>query len=329
MCSIILEAPKLYLDTCHLIRIANLRLGKRNVRDKDVDAYRLLDEYIRERHFGLIFGPSAALEWVDGCATLASALEIASVVDSAALQYEFEGDTFVFLYEVLNELRLSQPNLILPTFDILFVRDPGVEVERALTVLKGCVPEFFDPGELTEEAERFLPQRIPFSKIEDKVRVAWQFKSRRPNVYYERVAGYKDAFNREVASFRATRPKGKPDVIGWMKRFLKIDRIISKFNTDANVDDLLSKLDLTRCPAIRLHLAALDKRIRAGGTPKDNDVDDWMYVPVVPYADLVLTERNLQHFIHQADPSLKSKVTHDPNTAVKLLDKWLAPVRNN
>ena len=91
----ILEAPKLYLDTCHLINIAKVRRSDISVPENRRSAYSQIDECIRSRHFGLIFNPAAPLEWVDGGATLETALEIADVVDSAKLQYEIEMDKIV------------------------------------------------------------------------------------------------------------------------------------------------------------------------------------------------------------------------------------------
>jgi hypothetical protein len=55
----------------------------------------------------------------------------------------------------------------------------------------------------------------------------------------------------------------------------------------------------------------------------DNDVDDWMIVHIVPFADVVLTERKLAHFIRQADPSLGERVTHDPENAIEILRPWI------
>ena len=60
--------------------------------------------------------------------------------------------------------------------------------------------------------------------------------------------------------------------------------------------------------------------MRSGNPPEDNDVDDYMSIPVVPYADVVLTERNLRAFILQADENLKSKVFYKATDAVAQLE---------
>jgi len=59
--------PKLYIDTNHLINIADLR-HNRPLRWGSPDAYAFVDRCIRQ-HFGIILNPHAALEWVEGKAT--------------------------------------------------------------------------------------------------------------------------------------------------------------------------------------------------------------------------------------------------------------------
>ena len=113
------------------------------------------------------------------------------------------------------------------------------------------------------------------------------------------------------------------DDLGWMKRFVRVDRVIAALNPDVPVDELLSRVDLTRCPAVNLFLSAHLARVRANQAVRDNDVDDWMIVHIVPFADVVLTERNLAHFIRQADPSLGRSVTHDPEAAIEILRPWI------
>ena len=49
-------------------------------------------------------------------------LEIAAVVDSAKLQYEVEADHFVYLHEVLTEVRRIAPDIKLPEFEVFYVK---------------------------------------------------------------------------------------------------------------------------------------------------------------------------------------------------------------
>jgi hypothetical protein len=191
------------------------------------------------------------------------------------------------------------------------------------------VPEFFDPEELTEEAHQVSStDEIPFASAQDEVRSAWRFKNKRPNVYQSRVTGYRFAIEREQASYAASK-SGQQDVHGWLKGFLKIDRIVSKLNQGIEIDRLLSQLDLSKCPAVNLNLSAVHRRTQASNIIKDNDVDDWLSVAAIPYADVVLTEKNLGHFVLQAMPSLENKVTAYPNRAAQILEKWLPETVSN
>lgn len=77
-------------------------------------------------------------------------------------------------------------------------------------------------------------------------------------------------------------------------------------------------IDLTRCPGVSLWFRAWEKRLRKGITMKDagNAVHDWEFVAAIPYIDAILTERRLRSLLHEADESLRSKVTSDPEEAL-------------
>lgn len=315
----VLPPPKMYLDTNHLIGIAKARTSVSH------SAYSFIDDLLRKRHFGIIFNPAAPLEWVDGNATIESAQEIAAVIDSAPLQYEFEKDSFVFLHEIQVELRRIQPGIRLPEFEVLLLRDVKKATARALPILRNDVPGFFGEGELLHDDAEW-PNEVGFSTAAEHVECAFRLKNERPAVYRERVEGHKAAYEHDLKSFAAARHGARlprPDVLGWMKRFVRVDRVVAALNPRIAVDELLGRVDLTRCPAVNLSWKTHMKRIRAGQSVDDNDTDDWMFVPVVPYADLVLTERNLAHYIRQADAGLGAKVTHDPQKAIEILKPWL------
>jgi hypothetical protein len=320
----IVEPLKLYLDTNHLINIAKVRKAA-VIPDEVRTAYSAIDEYIRSWQVGLIFQPTTVLEWVDGNATIESANEIAEVVDSAKLQYEFDTDTFVYLHEVLRELKRLDSNLCLPDYEILHVRAEGKLVRRGLGVLLHSVPEFFDDCVLPPGSES-LPVEMPFGSARSHVQQSWSFQHDRPAMSRERVEGHFAAYGEDLAIFqmRKKKPVQADDIVGWMKRFLNVDRILTKLNTDVNVDRLLRSVEIQRCPAIDLYIKAHQKRLRAGNNANENDADDWSsVVPVVPYADLVLTERSLRAFIVQADPSLDAKVAHDPNRIATAIAEYL------
>ena len=57
--------------------------------------------------------------------------------------------------------------------------------------------------------------------------------------------------------------------------------------------------------------------------PKDNDVDDWLLLHVLPYADLVLTDRAFAEVIHFADRTLTERVLSAPVDAARRLEASL------
>jgi hypothetical protein len=314
----ILLPPKIYLDTNHLIGIARVR------KSGGATPYSCIDRYLRDGCLGVIFSPAAPLDWVDGKATVESAKEIAAVVDSARLQYEIEKDSFVFLHEIQAELRRIEPTIRLPDFDVLLLRDTDSSARRPLPVLKNTVPGFFEPRELLNPDVE-LPNEIEFAPAAEHVERAYICKTERPAVYQERVDGHKAAYQHDVDALTRRHKKDftSAENLGWMKRFVRADRVVAALNPGLPVDELLALVDVTRCPAVNLFLEAHLQRVKAGHAVQDNDVDDWMIVHIVPYADVVLTERKLAHFIRQADPALGARVTHDPEKAVEILRPWI------
>lgn len=326
MGNIVLESPKLYLDTSHLINIAKVRKGESlsSTKASFENAYRTIDELIRERHFGIVFNPAAPLEWVDGNATLSTALEIANVIDTAPLQYEIEGDSLVYLREVLDELQRLNPELILPHFPVFSLRTLDSPVRRGLAILANSVPEFFDEGQLAVPPSE-LAAEVPYTSARFCTERAWQFKFNRADAYQERVNGFRFALDQDMRLLQE-RPSKKfvtQDFHNWIRHRLKADRILTKLNPDEDPDRLLDKVELSNCPAISVYFNTRNSRIRSGHSVSDNDVDDWMYLPTLVYADLVLSERQLSHFVRSANPELSDKITHDPNEFVRRVAKWM------
>ncbi len=322
---LILEPPKLYLDTCHLVNIANLRKGKFLGTEERRSAYAQIDTYIQDRHFGIVFNAAAPFEWVDGDATLETAMEIANVVESAKLQYEIDADHFVYLHEILRELRRLDGSLNLPVFEVFHVRDLNGTAKRALGVLAREVPDYFEGYDLPDLSLLAENLDVPFGEVREHVERAWKRKQERPDILQERVEGHKAAVAQDLDLYHSRKQKSftQQDAIEWMKRFLRVGHVLNALNTEVGVDELLREVEIDNCPAVALYFAAHEKRIKAGQPAKDNDVDDWLYVPVFAYADLIMTERNLRAFVAQADAQTAQKATHDPALGVEILREWM------
>ncbi len=311
----VMEKPRrIFLDTAHLVNIARLRRGE-YVPDRFRVAYAHLDAYIQSRRYSVIFSLSSPLDWVDGDATLESALNIAYVIDSSANRLFFEGDQFLFLHELLCECLRVQPGLRIPHFPIFQEIVSGKTIRTGLGTLVNEVPRFASDIETIDGA---FPVEIPAPYAAPSVQLTWQRKQSSPATYHERVHGFGDALDRDIKG----RPDGtihRQDIHNWTKHFLKVDIVLRALNSQITVDEVIDQVDWDRCPAIQLYIKARAKRIRAAFSAKANDVDDWANLPIIPYCDLFLTDRAFREFILQADKSLAHIVHSDPRSAAEAL----------
>ena len=148
-----------------------------------------------------------------------------------------------------------------------------------------------------------------------------RWKERNPETYHERIDAFIASLSEDIArrdEYFRDRQRYQKD---WIKRFLKVDKILKAFNPEINVDGVLDRINTENCLAVSLYWAVREKRMRSGNQPQDNDVDDYLFLPVVPYADIVLTESNLREFILQADRNLESKVFSRVGDALSALEK--------
>ena len=330
---LIVRPPRVYLDTNHLINIAGVRKGRGPRDGGERRAYAFIDQCIRQ-YFGVVFNPAAPLDWVDGNATRDSAMEIAAVIDSAKLQYEIEEDRFVWTAEILNQCHVQDPRIVVPELEVLHLRTPGGSIRSPLLVLRS-VPGYLSDEQLGDNRAKLstLPDRIPVCSARDHVEYAFRFKTEKPHVYREREDGYEAALLQDIeravgrsGSHRFVRSR-KIDKIQWMTRFLAVDKVLEAYNSGIDAAEILRTLDLTKCPAVNLWLRAREYRIRAQHGAGENEVDDWMCLPVISYADLVLLDKGFSEMILQADRGLASKVTADPAHAARILSSWTTVYR--
>jgi hypothetical protein len=317
----IVRPPKIFLDTNHFINIAKVRRGEPLPKGQSADSYLFINQCIAQ-HFGVVFLEVATLDWVDGKAAENSAREIADVLDSAKLLYLFESDTYVYLREVLDECVRVKSELHVPRFDICHLVSDGGSYEPALLKIAQCAPDA-----VPERAQASIMKlvetgvtEIPIKPVRDHVLQALLWKRTNPDTYKERIKGFKEMVSEDI--------EGKKDYFAdpayfhaqWLKRFLKADKVLAACNNDLSaedVDDMLTHLDLQHCPSVWLYIEAHKHRMKAGHPPKDNDVDDWSILPVVPYVDVTLVDHGFREFIIQADRDLESKVFADATDAAE------------
>ena len=291
-----------------------MRKGQKLPAGQSEQAYQQIDECIKSC-FGLIFYPPAALEWVEGKATPQSAGEIAAVIDSAKLKYVLAEDTLIYTREVLDQCREVDSSIRVPDFPVIQNFSNNATLISALGILTNQVSDYLEEN----QREGRLPTEIPHFTAQQWVDETLKWKQKNPQTYQERVDGFKAALSGDIARKNEYFKDPLTHRKGWLKRHLKLDRILRAFNPGINVDAVFTKIDVSKCPAVDLYFKVWEKKINSGNPPKDSDVGDYMYLPVVFYADVVLAERNLCNFVFQADKNLKSKVFYKASDVIKKL----------
>jgi hypothetical protein len=258
---------------------------------------------------------------MEGKATIRSASEIAAVVDSAKLKYVLEEDTLVYTREILDQCRQQDQNIRVPDFPILQNLSDNSSLSSVYGILIADVPDYLEKNQREHfEKQMPFPTKVPTYSAQQWTEETFKWKQKNPKICQERIDGFNAAFSEDIKrrnEYFAAPQQYRKD---WIKRYLKIDKILKAFNPEIDIDGILDKIDVTKCPAVKLYWNVREKRIKSGNPPQDNDVDDYIFLPVVPYADIVLTERNLRAFVLQADSNLKSKVFAKATEAVKTLE---------
>ncbi|MBI5863069.1 MAG: hypothetical protein HZB38_00880 [Planctomycetes bacterium] len=197
-----IHAPqKLYLDTNHLINLAQLR---RNKLRGDIQSYREIDRRIREQRCGLVFSEFSPLEWVEGAATPESAREIAAIFASASLVYQIKGDSMIWTSEVLRELHRIEPSVPALELPVIWVRRLGDMVSRALGIIATHGPDFVERESFIDgpPLSPTVPTLVPNESFENVAASALEFRKRRPRAYRERTDGFAAALQEDLKAFR-------------------------------------------------------------------------------------------------------------------------------
>lgn len=315
--------PKLYLDTNRLINISKIHRGlSLDSSEKYRKSYIFINKCIQEATCALIFNFSAPLEWVEGMATEESASHLARIFDKAECLYQAESDTSIYASEVLEECKRVDPSVSFPELPVLSYLQKGSQYTSAQTIIARHVPDY-DFGSTDKSS---FPDHVPVVSISTHVTETLLWKKKKPEVYEKRRPDHNEAFLQDI-----TRAGdhfdgfSKRDVIGWLKRFVQIDKILRAASPKANVDDLLGTIDVSRCPATYLNLKIRENLIRKKYQPEKNDCDDFIYLPIIPYADISLIEKRLSGWIVQAEKIMKTKVFCKPPDAASALKGWTSP----
>lgn len=319
----IIRPPKLFLDTNHLINIAELRKGESLSGKQLLEAYSTIDQCMAQ-HFGLVFSPTATLDWADGDATEESASEIARVLDSAKLRYLMEPDTSVYLREVLDECHRVHPELSVPKFDVLHLVSDDGDYEPSELKIAARVPDYFSKDAMQAWANLIEAgiTRVPNPSVQMHAKEAIRWKRGHPETYNKRVQGFKEMLLEDMKGAKEHSSNRQGFHVAWLRGYLKADKVLAAWNDALDADSavsILKELDLRQCPSVWLYIRAHEHRMKLGHVPPDNEVDDWFNLPVVAYTDLVLVDRGFRDLIVRADRNLESKVFADPADAAQAL----------
>lgn len=323
----IISPPKLYLDTNHLVHISKIHRGiSLGPSEMYRNNYIFINKCIQEATCALVFNFHAPLEWVEGKATEESALHLASIFDKAECLYQSESDTFIYASEVLEECKRVDPSVSFPELPILHYLQKGSQYTPAQTIIAQNVPDY-DFGSTDKSC---FPDHVPVVSISTHATETLRWKEKNLEVYEERIKGYNETLLQDIklagddfVNF------SQEQIVGWLKRFLQIDKILRVAIPKANIDGLLGAIDISRCPATHLNLRIRENLIQKKYQPEGNDCDDFIYLPVIPYADISLIERRLSGWILQAEKKMKTKVFCKPPDAANTLAKVFERKRLN
>jgi hypothetical protein len=194
---------------------------------------------------------------------------------------------------------------------------------RALGLLQQTIPGYLNEGDIPDyHRGKTIAISQPFASVSRHVREAFAFKQKSATSYAGRVTGFKDALSYDIANAPRDAVREDDVRVDWLKRFLRLDRILKHLRPNVDHDGLLNRVEFDRCPALKLWWAIREQRIRQANAPKDNDVDDWAFLQVLPSADLVFTERTLTSDVLRGDRSLSSRIVADPREVKRIMHAW-------
>ncbi len=313
--TIIHRPPKIYLDTCHLIYITKVRKGAKlkGLSEKD---YERLDECIKSC-CGLIFNPAQTMDWIKGKATEQSINEIAAVIDSAKLKYTMPTEVLgVCTQETLLQCKKQNPDIRIPDLPPIIQNiSDNCTFRSSLSILTNQVPGYTK----MKLPQGGLPEEIPVSTAAEWVEKIFK-KEQNTRCYQKRRSHFMKRFNYDIEHKDKYFENPKFHRIEFIKEELKVDKILEHFNPGVNVGNIIENIDIEKCHALNLFWKCHEIRLREGKSfRKENDVDDYMFIPIVPYATFMLIEKNFKKTIIKADNNLKKKVFFDVSEVLTAL----------
>jgi len=166
-----------------------------------------------------------------------------------------------------------------------------------------------------------FPIDVPVNTISMWAEDSLSWRKKNPDKCQARINGFKAALLEDIEGKDEYFKSREDYQLGWLKGYLKIERILA-INPQIDIDSILKRINYDNCPAVSLYWRVREDRMKSGRAPEDNDSDDYTYLPVIPYTDIALIERQLRGHIIQADNRLKSKVFYKAVDVEEILKEW-------
>ena len=196
----IARPPRIYLDTNHLINVADVRKGKALPHGQSEDDYRRIDDCIKS-YCGLIFGHAATLEWVEGSATEKRASEIAAIVDSARLKLLFEADYLIYTREILEKYQEQCPDVQVPSLPIFQELSDNCTFNSARGILANRVTDYLEEEQIGQlEKEEGIPIEVQIVSIRRWVEGTFKWKKHNLETYRKRVSDFSFGLSHDIES---------------------------------------------------------------------------------------------------------------------------------
>jgi hypothetical protein len=313
-----------FIDTGHLVCLSKVQRGKQaelSTRPPEViAAYRTILEGIRLGVILPVIGFEQPYEWCPE-GRVGGGREIASVLDLGPPCFEAADHVMAVLMETAREaVRILDPARAAPPAPIrrinepdlcnVFLRENAPQIREhwrhsGLEALYlWCVKLRIDVGVRAFSSARKLVEcsaQVAAAQIEGDRQSASTFRM-----------GFwqtKDTIRDEETDPRAA----------LLKRLLRTDLAITLLRgmfVGADLGMVWAGLDLARCPTLDLWTRLWWRYVKGRTSPEDSDAKDIAFLPAYCYADLALTERQMRHFIVQADGSYEARVFADPAALV-------------
>lgn len=296
----VLTPPRVFLDTSHLSRLADIRAGRKEQDSESgrAQAYRTILRWINNGFVTPVVCTMLVGEWLRH-ASARRAMEYAAVFDSAVHALEIPVLSCVCIAEGINALGHLRPNLGFPRFSLirplsfvddvlLYISDHHPSIDPSLRNLRGGLP----PG---------VPPKMSLRSL---VRLVRQMRHFSESTYKVGIDGDRHCFqvSRSTADVL---PKGErassARVREWMLHAFPLREIAMSAFPHGDIENALRDIDMRECPGTRLYYSEYLEYVRSKREyDAPSDFFDQSYVAGLAYCDFALVDRRLAEFVRKA-----------------------------